>query len=92
MSIALEQSEAAILNRVLQGSRGDLAPDVAEVVLGWQFPARDRRRMQKLLDKNQEGTLTSREQLVLENYRRVGYFLDILRAKAHLSMRRAPRR
>ena len=92
MSLAIEQTEAAILSRVLKGERGDLDPEVAETVLRWQFPARDVRRMQKLLEKNSTGAISPREKEVLENYRRVGYFLDILRAKAQLTVKRNSRR
>jgi hypothetical protein len=42
--------------------------------------------MRGLLQKNNRGTITGEERVVLERYLRVGRFLDLLQAKARVSL------
>lgn len=88
MSIAeLESTTAtAILGRLVQADRGDFSPEAAEAILKIQFDPKDKARMHDLLVKNREGTLTERERVEMEEYRRAGYFLGILWAKARRSL------
>lgn len=87
----LATTEAAILQRVLQPDRADLPPALAHAVLQGDFPEEDRQRMALLLNKGQVAELTPTVQEALANYRRVGYFLDLLRSKARLTLQRAKR-
>jgi hypothetical protein len=84
-------SEAAILSRVLQQDNNDLSPEAARIILRWEFPAEDRRRMHALLQKGQKGKMSATEQDAMENYRRVGYLLDIMRSKARLALKKSAR-
>ena len=43
--------------------------------------------MMELADKNNRGTLSAAERQEMEKYARVGNFLDLLQAKARLSLK-----
>jgi hypothetical protein len=84
MSIA---TEAAILKRIIKPSESMLPPEVAKVVLGWEFSAADRRRMLALLEKAKKGVMTTTEKSSAESYERVGHMLSILKSKARRSLK-----
>ena len=79
-SITVPDNEVAIWTRLLRPDRDDLAPETARFFLGLSFDERDRNRMHELAVKNQDGELSSAEEIELRDYRRVGMQLDILRA------------
>ena len=81
-------AEAAILSRLVRPNRPDFSPEVAEALLKLDFDPADRDRMHDLAAKGQEGSLTKAEEEELDGYRRVGYFVDLLRSKARLSLRK----
>jgi hypothetical protein len=81
-------NEAAILARVIQPNQDDLSPAAALALLQFDFPAEDRRRMHELVVKNQRGNLSSTEQVELDGYLRIGRLLDLLGAKARLSLKK----
>ena len=80
--------DAAILTRVVQPDRDDLSPAGARALLKLAFTADDRRRMHDLAVKNQAGSLTRMELRELDSYVRVGRLIDLLAAKARLSLKR----
>jgi len=43
-------------------------------------------RIQELLQKNNAGTIAEAEKQTLDNYLRVGEFLDLMQAKARLTL------
>jgi hypothetical protein len=79
--------EAAILTRVIRPGQDDLSP-AARALLQFDFPAEDRERMHELAVKNQAGKLTAAERHELDGYLRIGRLLDLLGAKARLSLRK----
>jgi hypothetical protein len=84
----LPNNEAAILARVIQPEHDDLPPAAARALLKLAFNAEDRERMHELAVKNQGGKLTVAEQKELNGYLRVGRLLDLLGAKARLSLKK----
>jgi len=64
-----------------------MTPEAARFFLKLSFDQHDLDRMQELAVRNQEGKLTSDEQDELKNYRQVGLQLDLLRAKAMLTLK-----
>ncbi len=80
-------SEAAILSRVIERDEPRLPAGLARLILRWEFPDPDRRRMHELLEKAKSKRLTPRERAEAENYERVGHFLSILKSKARTSLR-----
>jgi hypothetical protein len=81
-------AEAAILSRLVKPKRAGFSPQVAEALLKLDFDQADRDRMHELAVKGQEGSLTKAEEEELDCYCRVGYFVDLLRSKARLSLQK----
>ena len=82
-------SEADILIKVVDPKKADLSPEAARSFLGFRFDATTTKRIRQLLRKNNLGTISAAERLTLEKYLRVGQLLDLLHAKAKLSLQRA---
>jgi hypothetical protein len=83
-------SEAAILSRVIQGSKLTLSPEAARALLDLGFSEEDRKKMHELAVKNQQGKLLPEEERELDSYVRIGRFLDLLSAKAAKSLKSVP--
>ena len=90
MSLMLESSEAAILDRVVRPDAGDWPRAAAETILGLAFNRSDRDRMTRLLEKAKAGGLSPAQAEVLENYRHVGRLLELLKSRARRSLRANP--
>jgi hypothetical protein len=75
-------SQMAILSRLISPEEDDLTPEAAEGFLRIKFKQRELDRMHELAVKNQEGLLTPRERDEMENYRHVGFLLDLMHSKA----------
>ena len=86
MSAILENSEAAIFNRVFQPNVGDFPRAAAAAIIGIGFDEVDRTRMAQLLEKAQLGTLSVEEAETLENYRHVGKLRELLKSRARRSL------
>ena len=82
-------TEADILSEVLAADEGDLSTEVAQSVLRWKFSSRAVKKINQLAQRNQGGKITAAEREVLERYLRVGGLLNLLQAKAWLSLRQA---
>lgn len=81
--------DAAILDRIVKPNEADLSPEVARAFLQFEFTPKDRDRMHELAVKAQAGTLLADEQDELQSYRRIGYFLDLMRSKARKTLKKA---
>jgi hypothetical protein len=80
-------TEAAIIARMIHAEKADLPNDTATAVLGlFSFDQADLDRMHVLAVKNQEDALTHDEKAELETYLRLSYFIDLMHAKARLSL------
>jgi len=82
-------SESDILAEVIAADVGDLSPDVAQSLLRWKFTDRAVARMTELADRNNKGTITPPEREDLEKYLRVDSLLNIVQAKARMSLKLA---
>lgn len=80
-------SEAAILDRIVHPDQPTFSPDAARGILELDFDQADKARMRELSAKAREGTLTPDEQAAINNYERVGHFLNILQSKALRSLK-----
>jgi hypothetical protein len=89
IAMASPISEAEILADVIGPASAGWSPDVARSLLELNFNAATTRRIRALLQKHNAGTISAHERLTLEQYLRVGQFLDLLHAKAKLSLQRA---
>jgi hypothetical protein len=87
MSKNLTLSEAAILEKVVAPRAGKWSPEVARELLAFKFDRNTTSMIRRLLHQNNRGTISALDRLTLERYLRVGQFLDLLHAKARLSLR-----
>lgn len=81
-------SDTAILERVIAPKRGSFSREVAQEVLKFSFPPKDRQRYKRLSEKAQAGILSAKERAELENYLNVNDLLTLLKAKAEVSLRK----
>src|SRR5947209_15878317 len=81
-------AEAAILSRLVKPNRADFSSEVAAALLKLDSDPADRDRMHELAVKGQEGSLTKAEEEELDSYRRIGYFVDLMRSKARISLKK----
>ncbi len=86
MPDTIDISESEILSEILAVDHGDLSPEVAHSVLRWKFPSRTAKRITQLAQRNQCGTITTSERETLERYLRVGSLINLVQAKARLSL------
>jgi hypothetical protein len=89
MSSSSKVTESDILADVIAANRGDLSPEVAKIVLKWKFRANTVRRINRLAERNRKGTISDTEREQLQRYLRVGSLINLIQAKARLSLQSA---
>jgi hypothetical protein len=82
-------TEADILSAVVGVQDADLSTEAARSLIGLHFRDDAVGRMNELADRNRRGELSAAEQSELEKYLRVGTFLNLIQAKARLSLEQA---
>src|SRR5438270_588935 len=78
----------SVLSRVIRPERDDLSAAAARSLLKLAFEPADLERMHELAVKNQQGELSREEEVELADYRQAGLLLDLLQAKARLSLKK----
>jgi hypothetical protein len=89
MSSSLKNDEASILSRAIDPDSGGWSPGVAHGILSLALSLTDRDRMNELAAKSQDGALGADEQLEIESYRQACRLLDLMKAKARVSLKKA---
>lgn len=79
-------AESAILTRVIAPATGSLSASAAQAFLGLSFPPSDIARMNELAEKHRRGDANGGEIEELENYSRIGNFINLLQSKARRSL------
>lgn len=87
MSSAPSLTESEILSDVLAPDQGDLAPEVAKTILRWKFSEGAVAQIERLATRNRNGTITPEERDQLQRFLRVGSLVNLLQAKARISLR-----
>ncbi len=77
--------EAAILDRMVKPDQPTFSPEAARALLEFDFDPIDKEQMRQLSAKAREGTLTPEEQDAINNYERVGHFINLLQSKVRRS-------
>jgi hypothetical protein len=75
------------LNCLPRIRRGPMSPQVARQILTWHVSPADRRLVGELLEKNREGTISPGELEWLQNCVVMGEWVDLLQAKAKLTLK-----
>ena len=91
MPTSVASKEGMILGRVLRAEHGDLPHETARWLLV-DFDPVDHERLAALSAKAREGTLSVEEDAELDDYGDVGRLLELLKAKAKASLRKADAR
>ena len=86
MSNSSTVTEADILAEIIAQDKPGLDPDAARAILLLQFNNHARERIRQLLDSNNRGKISDAEHAELQKYLRVGQFIDLMQAKARLSL------
>jgi hypothetical protein len=87
MNVIGDATEAEIWNRTIQPEEGNLSTEAAQALLGLKLAPSDIARVNELSERARDGILTSAEQRQLDTYLNVGRALELLKAKARLSLR-----
>ena len=82
---AIVGDEAEIFKRLIR-PKEKLSQAAARALLRFNFDEADRARMHELALKNQADELTAKEERELQSFLKVGLFLDLIHAKAKLSL------
>jgi hypothetical protein len=80
-------SEADILAQVVAPDEPSLHREFARTILDLRFRDEAQATIRDLLDKGNRGTISDAERGLLDKYLRVGQFIDLLQAKARLTLR-----
>jgi hypothetical protein len=88
MSMMTAGTEAEIWNRTIQPQNGNFPPEAARALLNLTLSPADVERVNDLSAKARAGTLAESEERELDNYLNVGRALELLKAKARLSLYR----
>jgi hypothetical protein len=84
---ALPASELEILAQVVGPGEPTLRAELARSILDMKFTEEAQAAIRGLLDKGNRGALSDAERAALDRYLRVGQFIDLLQAKARLSLK-----
>ena len=88
MVVNLQQTETAILARAIDVGLGNWSEAAARSILDITLTAEDAHRRDELADKARRGTLSADESSELESYRHVGRMLELMKAKAKVSLKK----
>ena len=89
MSSSPRNDEASILSRAVAPDSGTWTPGVAHGILSLALSSSDRERMNELAARARDGSLGTDELLEIESYRQACRLLDLMKAKARLSLKQA---
>lgn len=80
-------TEAEILNDVLAPHEGSLDAAAARAILSFGFSEAAKEEISLLLDLQNRGEISDEQGSSLKNYLQVGQLIDLLQAKARLSLK-----
>ena len=80
--VITENNQAEIFGRAIDCHVDDLSLDVARFIVSLKLAAKDEQRMDELAENARLGQLTASEEIELEEFRRCGKLMEILKLKA----------
>jgi len=89
MSTSAINTQASILERALGGDLSQMTPDTARFFLSMKLDEADERRANELAEKARGGLLSTDEQVEIDEYRRVGRVIEMLRLRAKIALNHA---
>jgi hypothetical protein len=79
--------EPAIWARLIQTPESEISPEAARYLISIDFGDADNARMQELMEKSNEGTLTAEECAELAGYVNIANVLSIMHSRARAALR-----
>ncbi|MDB6039196.1 MAG: hypothetical protein JWM99_3037 [Verrucomicrobiales bacterium] len=86
MSTPIAESPSDIWMRAIKPESGDLSPEAARFFLSVKLSNVDLLRLKELSAKSRIGSINKDESQELDRYLEFGWFFDILKSKARLSL------
>ncbi len=80
--------EPAIWARLIQAPQAAISPDAARYLMSIDFGGADHSRMQELMEKSNEGTLTSEETAELDGYVNIANVLSVMHSQARVALKK----
>jgi hypothetical protein len=80
--------EPVIWARLILAPRAPISAEAAQYLLSIDFSEADDARMQELMDKSNEGALTSDEKAELEGYVNIANVLSVMHSQARVALKR----
>jgi hypothetical protein len=80
--------EPAIWARLIQAPKEPISLEAAHYLLSIDFSEADDARMQQLMDKSNEGRLTSNEKAELDGYVNIANVLSVMHSQARVALRK----
>lgn len=77
-----------VLARSIDHATTPMSPEVARYFLELQLSDEDRQTLARLAEKARSGSLTPSEQADLDEYRRVGRLVELMKVKAQVALQR----
>jgi hypothetical protein len=84
--MVIGENIAEVWERTIKPGQADLPADAARYFLKLQFAEADRTRMNELAALARDGSLSPEKESELANYMQLGWFIDLLKSKARLSL------
>ena len=81
--------EPVIWARLIETPKEPVSPEAARYLLSIDFGESDHSRMQELMDKSNEGALTSDEDAELGSYVNIANVLSVMHSQARVALRRS---
>ena len=86
-TVSSSTNQVEILARSIDRTGTQMSPEVARYFLDLQVSDADRRTLDALAEKSRQGSLTSAEQADLDEYRRVGRLVELMKVKAQVALK-----
>jgi hypothetical protein len=80
-------TQTAILARSFDLGVNRMSPEVAEFILSMELAEDDRQRLQDLAAKARQGSLSEADEAALEEYRRAGRLMEMMKLKARIVLK-----
>jgi hypothetical protein len=86
MSTITSYSEIEILTHIVAPDQADLPPESAKSILSLRFDDDAVAKLNELAEKNRLQQLTDEDRVILDRFLRVGHFMNLMQARARLSL------
>src|SRR5665213_1037522 len=87
--VLTQNTEAAILARVIEADETEITPDVARYLLSMQLPDADRDRVDELSARARVGLLTDAEVAEIDSYLHIGSLLGVMQSRARRLLKKS---